>query len=71
MVAISGMTVQHGPRWVDRTQLPGLPPLVARAVSVGFGHRDAPPLGERIASRRSAAWEDLRRRLWESADAEI
>jgi hypothetical protein len=71
MATISGMTVQHGPRWVDRTQLPGLPPLVARAVGMGFGHRDEPPPGERRASDRSAAWDDLRRQLRESADAAL
>jgi hypothetical protein len=71
MAAISSMTVQTGPRWADRTQLPGLPPLVARAVSVGFGHRDEPPLGQRSTRGRSAEWEDLRRRLRENADAEI
>jgi hypothetical protein len=70
MATISGMTVQHGPRWVDRTPLPGLPPLVARAVSMGFGHRDDPPPGERRGPR-SAEWEELRRQLRLSADAEI
>jgi hypothetical protein len=68
MAAISSMTVQTGPRWVDRTPLPGLPPLVARAVSMGFGHRDEPPPGERRDARRSAEWDDLRRRLRRSAD---
>jgi hypothetical protein len=44
-------------------------PLVARAASVGFGHRDEPPPGQRTS--RSAEWEDLRRRLRLSADAQI
>jgi hypothetical protein len=71
MVAISGMTVAHGPRWVDRTQLPRLPPLVARAVSMGFGHRDEPPSPGGRRAPRSAEWEELRRQLRLSADAEI
>jgi hypothetical protein len=69
MAIISGMTVQAAPRWADRTPLPGLPPLVTRAVSMGFGHRDKPPPVERTS--RSAEWEDLRRRLRLSADAQI
>jgi hypothetical protein len=71
MATISGMTVQTGTRWADRTQLPGVPPLVARAVTVGFGHRDEPPPGERRTSSRAEAWEELRRRLRLSADAEF
>jgi hypothetical protein len=66
---ICAMTVSTGPRWVDRTPLPGLPPGLAEVVSRGFGHRDEPPLSERVASRRSAAWEDLRHRLRLNADA--
>jgi hypothetical protein len=71
LTVICGMEVQNGPRWVDRTRLPGLAPGLAEAVGRGFGHRDESPPGESGASRRSAAWEDFRRRLRESADAEI
>jgi hypothetical protein len=70
MATISSMTVQTGPRWADRAQLPGLPPLVARAVSMGFGHRDESPPGER-RDPRSAVWEELRQRLRTSAEAEL
>jgi hypothetical protein len=35
---------------------------------MGFGHRDEPPPGERRDARRSAEWDDLRRRLRRSAD---
>jgi hypothetical protein len=71
MLAISGMTEQlYGPRWVDRAPLPGLPPLVARAVNLGFGHRDEPPpRGPRAP--RSANWAELRHRLLSNADAQI
>jgi hypothetical protein len=65
MATISGMTVQAGPRWADRTPLPGLPPLVARTVSMGFGHRDEPPPGQVRGPDRSA------RRLQLSADSQI
>jgi hypothetical protein len=71
MAAISGMTVQTGPRWANRTQLPGVPPLVAQAVSMGFGHRDEAPPGHRDSAGRSAHWEELRRRLRQSAEAKL
>jgi hypothetical protein len=71
MAAISGMTVQTGPRWADRTPLPGLPPLVTHAVRMGFGHREEPPPGQVRGPDRSAAWEDLRRRLQLSGDSQI
>jgi hypothetical protein len=71
LTVICGMEVQNGPRWVDRTRLPGLVPGLVEAVGRGFGHRDESPPGESGASRRSAAWEDFRRRLRENADAEI
>jgi hypothetical protein len=67
---ICGTTVQNGPRWADRTHLPGLPEGLVEAMNEGFGHR-CEPMGQSYAAQRSAAWGDFRRRLRENADAEI
>jgi hypothetical protein len=70
VTAICGMTVDRGPRWLDRTRLPGLPDGLVGAIGRGFGHYDERSPSERCIPRRSAEWEDLRRRLRLSADAE-
>jgi hypothetical protein len=67
VASIAGMVVQRGPRWVDRVPMPGVPDGVREVLDRGFGNL----LGERVASRRSTDWEDLRRRLRQNADAQL
>jgi hypothetical protein len=69
MVAITAMT-QAG----SRLSLPGLEPLITHTIRLGFGHREdelMPPLLRPAVDPIASAWEDLRRRLHQDADAQI
>jgi hypothetical protein len=60
---IAVMTTQTGPTWAERVRMTSLPPGLVDAINRGFGNVEP--------QDRSAAWEALRARLRQDADAEL